>query len=167
MKRSTRQALDEAAPIGPTPYIPRDIDNELRDAVHRKVLIIVVGESTAGKSRAAFEAIRSQVPDHLLAVPSGREALAAVTTRLSESPRSVLWLDDLERYLGPGGLTPAMVASLTTRTGHNTLIVATMRTSEYERFTSRANTRDFSLDPWISTGMVFGSCQSDLAEMRV
>ncbi len=24
-----------------------------------------------------------------------------------------------------------------------------------------------SLDPWISTGMVLGSCQSDLVEMRV
>jgi tetratricopeptide (TPR) repeat protein len=128
----------EAAASGTTPYIPRDIDKELRDAVHRKALIVVVGESTAGKSRAAFEAIRSQTPDHLLAVPSGREALAAVTTRLSESRRFILWLDDLERFLGPGGLTPARVASLTTRTGHSTIIVATMRTSEYERFTARA-----------------------------
>jgi tetratricopeptide (TPR) repeat protein len=127
-----------AAMSGPTPYIPRDVDEELRGAVHREGLIVVVGESTAGKSRAAFEAMRSQAPDHLLAVPSGRESLAAVTTRLSESRRSILWLDDLERFLGPGGLTPAMVTSLTTRTGHSTVIVATMRTSEYERFTSRA-----------------------------
>ena len=127
-----------AAAKGPTPYIPRDVEEELRSAVQRESLIVVVGESTAGKSRAAFEAIRSQNPDHLLAVPSGRESLAAITSRLSESSRSILWLDDLERFLGPGGLTPAMVANLTTSTGHNIVLMATMRTSEYERFTARA-----------------------------
>lgn len=127
-----------AATDGLTPYIPREIDDELRDAVHRQGLIVVVGESTAGKSRAAFEAIRSQTPDYLLAVPSGRESLAAVTNRLSESRLSILWLDDLERFLGPGGLTPAMVSSLTKRTGQRNVIMATMRTSEWERFTPRA-----------------------------
>jgi tetratricopeptide (TPR) repeat protein len=123
---------------GLTPYLPRDIDEELRAAIHQDGLIVVVGESTAGKSRAAFEAIRSQAPDHLLAVPSGRESLADVMARLSEAHQSILWLDDLERFLGPGGLTPTMVDKLTTRTGHSTVIVATMRVSEYERFTSRA-----------------------------
>lgn len=121
-----------------TPYMPRDVDEELRSAVRREGLIVVVGESTAGKSRAAFEAVRSQAPDHLLAVPSGRESLATVTTRLSESRRSVLWLDDLERFLGPNGLTARMVSSLTKRTDHHNVIMATMRTSEWERFTSRA-----------------------------
>ncbi|CNF73540.1 tetratricopeptide repeat protein [Mycobacterium tuberculosis] len=127
-----------AALRGPTPYIPRDVDQELRDAVWGEGLIVVVGESTAGKSRAAFEAIRSQTPDHLLAVPSGRESLAAITSRLSELSRCTLWLDDLERFLGPGGLTPAMVASLTARAGHSTVLMATIRTAEYERFTARA-----------------------------
>ena len=125
---------------GRTPYIPRDVDEELRNAVRRDRLVVVVGESTAGKSRAAFEAIRAQSPDHLLAIPSGRESLAAVTAQLSQSRRSILWLDDLERFLGPGGLSPSMTANLTTRTSHNTVIVATMRTSEYEHFTSRAET---------------------------
>lgn len=135
----TRTSDPRQAPSsGPTPYIPRDVDEELRDAVRRDSLIVVVGESTAGKSRAAFEAIRAQFPDHLLAVPSGRDSLAVVTTRLAESRRSVLWLDDLERFLGPGGLSPAMVANLTIRTSHSTVIVATMRTSEYEHFSSRA-----------------------------
>ncbi|MEV6849893.1 tetratricopeptide repeat protein [Actinoplanes sp. NPDC051411] len=128
----------QTAASGSTPYIPRDVDDELRDAVRREGLIVVVGESTAGKSRAAFEAIRALTPDHLLAVPSGRESLAAVVARLSESRRAILWLDDLERFLGPAGLTPAAVANLTARTGHSIILVATMRTSEYERFTARA-----------------------------
>ncbi|MFI7069788.1 tetratricopeptide repeat protein [Micromonospora sediminicola] len=121
-----------------TLYMPRDVDDELHSAVRRESLIVVVGESTAGKSRAAFEAVRLEAPDHLLAVPSGRESLATVTNRLSETRRSVLWLDDLERFLGPNGLTASMVNSLTKRTGYNNVIMATMRTSEWERFTSRA-----------------------------
>lgn len=121
-----------------TSYIPRDIDKALREAIHREPLIVVVGESTAGKSRAAFEAIRAECPDHLLAVPSGRESLPAVAAQVTHSRRCVLWLDDLERFMGPGGLTLAMVASVTTSTRGHTTIVATLRTPEYERFTSRA-----------------------------
>jgi len=117
-------------------YIPRDVDDELRGAVRRGGFTVVVGESTAGKSRAAFEAMCSEIPDHLLAVPSGRESLAVIVASLSEARRSVLWLDDLERFLGPGGLTPAMLASLTAPAGSMTLL-ATMRTPEYDRFAAR------------------------------
>jgi len=117
-------------------YIPRDIDEELRSSVRRGGFTVVVGESTAGKSRAAFEAMRSEIPDHLLAVPSGRELLAVIVARLSDARRAALWLDDLERFLGPGGLTPAMLASLTAPTGGVTLL-ATMRTPEYDRFAAR------------------------------
>ncbi|MFD7340899.1 tetratricopeptide repeat protein [Streptomyces violascens] len=118
-------------------YIPREIDRELREAIHFGGLVVVVGESTAGKSRAAFEAIRAQAPDHLLAVPSSRDALATVTASLSETRRVVLWLDDLERFLGPGGLTPALVAGLATKPDREVILLGTMRTAEYERFASR------------------------------
>ena len=37
-------------------YIPRDIDNELRNQLANSSFVIVVGDSSAGKSRAAFEA---------------------------------------------------------------------------------------------------------------
>jgi len=117
-------------------YIPRDVDEELRGSVRRGGFTLLVGESTAGKSRAAFEAMRSELPDRLLAVPSGRESLAVIVARLSDARRAVLWLDDMERFLGPGGLTPAMLASLTAPTCDVTLL-ATMRTPEYNRFAAR------------------------------
>jgi tetratricopeptide (TPR) repeat protein len=120
-------------------YIPREVDPALREAIHSGGLVVVVGESTAGKSRAAFEAIRARAPDHLLAVPSSREALAAVAASLSEARRAVLWLDDLERFLGPGGLTPALVAALAAKPGREVILLGTMRTAEYERFASRAD----------------------------
>lgn len=119
-------------------YIPRHIDPELRAALFQAGMTVVVGESTAGKSRAAFEAMRSQRPDHLLAVPASREALGAVVESLSDVLHAVLWLDDLERFLGPGGLTPAIVDGLTTKSGREIVLLATMRTVEYERFTARS-----------------------------
>jgi hypothetical protein len=49
----------------------------------------------------------------------------------------VLWLDDLERYLGVGGLTWTDLADL------NTVVLATMRTQERERLSHRHDaTRD-------------------------
>jgi tetratricopeptide (TPR) repeat protein len=131
-------------------YIPRDVDDELRDAVRSGGFTLVVGESTAGKSRAAFEAMRLELPDHLLAVPSGRESLAVIVASLSEVRRSVLWLDDLERFLGPGGLTPAMLASLTAPVKPSMTVLATMRTSEYERFSARTEetVNDQDLSKW-------------------
>ena len=119
------------------PYIPREIDAQLGAAVRRGGVIVVVGESAAGKSRAAFESIRKHAADHVLATPASREGLVAVTAHLSDTRRAVLWLDDLERFLGPDGLTLATATSLTTRRGPEMVLLGTMRASEYERFTSR------------------------------
>lgn len=118
---------------GIPPYVPREIDQELRNSLGLGGLIVIMGESTAGKSRAALEALRVEVPECRLAAPTGREALATVVADLSESPRAVLWLDDLERFMGPGGMTPATVARLSRH-----ILLATMRRAEYDRYTARA-----------------------------
>jgi eukaryotic-like serine/threonine-protein kinase len=128
--------LGEAA-NGVPAYIPRDVDAELRSALRRGSFTVLVGESTAGKSRAAFEAMRSEVPDRLLAVPAGWESLAVVVTTLADRRPSVLWLDDLERFMGPTGLTPAMIADLTEPVDRDVIVLATMRASEYDRFAAR------------------------------
>jgi eukaryotic-like serine/threonine-protein kinase len=61
----------------------------------------------AGSGRGMAEAARAQLPDHVLAAPAGRDSITAVTAHLSQlRRRAVLWLDDLERFLGPGELTP-------------------------------------------------------------
>jgi hypothetical protein len=50
-------------------YVPRDIDAELRHALSGGGFVLLVGDSTAGKTRAAFEAMRAVLPDHVLIVP--------------------------------------------------------------------------------------------------
>ncbi|MEV8017758.1 tetratricopeptide repeat protein [Streptomyces sp. NPDC086554] len=131
----------EDVPSGALPrYIPRAVDEALREALRHERCVVVIGESTAGKTRAAYEAMRTELPGHRLAVPANRESLPALTAYLAQQGApSVLWLDDMERFLGLGGLTLATVAELSGdgRVGSGTTLLATMRTSEYERFTVR------------------------------
>ena len=89
--------------------MPRDVDGELQRRLAVSGFVLVVGDSTAGKSRAASEAI-AVLPDHVLVVPQNRESISVAIDKAAGTRRCVLWLDDLERYLGPGGLTRAGVA---------------------------------------------------------
>ncbi|WP_157847761.1 tetratricopeptide repeat protein [Streptomyces violens] len=117
-------------------YIPRSIDDELRTAVAREAFVLLVGESTAGKSRSAFEAMRAAIPSHHLAVPVDRTAvipLAEYVSRRAEP--AVLWLDDLECFLGSDALSPQLLSELTSRPG--VVVVATIRSSQHQRFTAR------------------------------
>jgi hypothetical protein len=69
--------------------------------------------------------------------PDGAHTLRAALTAAKVNRPSVLWLDDLERYLGVGGLTLTDLADL------NTVVLATMRTRERERLSHRHDaTRD-------------------------
>lgn len=87
------------------PYVRRDIHTELELAVARGGFVVVIGDSTAGKTRGAYEVLRASLPDHFLIAPAGREALETAASVVAEHKRCVMWLDDLERFLGPGGLT--------------------------------------------------------------
>lgn len=134
-----RRDTENVPSIALPPYIPRAVDKILREALRHERCVVVVGESAAGKTRAAYEAMRAEFPGHKLAVPVHRESLLPLAGHLTQSGPSVLWLDDLERFLGPGGLTSTILADLTDASSadRGTTLLATMRTTEYERFTAR------------------------------
>ncbi|HEX5494705.1 MAG TPA: tetratricopeptide repeat protein [Mycobacteriales bacterium] len=118
------------------PYVPRDADTRLRAAVAAGGLVLLVGESTAGKSRAAFEAVRVVCPDHRLVVPARPDAVADLRPVLAGARRAVVWLDDLERYLGPGGLDlTELTAWLANRDAGQVVVLATIRYRERQRYT--------------------------------
>jgi hypothetical protein len=51
------------------PYVPREMDGKLEDALKRKPFVLVVGPSKAVKSRTACEAVRKLAPSAPLVIP--------------------------------------------------------------------------------------------------
>src|ERR1700722_16314322 len=123
-------------------YVPRDVDARLRECLAAGGFVLLVGDSTAGKTRAAFEAMAATLPKNVLVCPSGREAGSVAVTQAAQTRRCVLWLDDLERFLGSGGLTAAQLGRLIIGAGHHRVILATLRAVEEARLADAAADAD-------------------------
>jgi TPR repeat protein len=118
------------------PYVMRDIDFEVRTKMLRACksggLVLLVGDSTAGKTRIAYEILLDVVPARRIFRPFDMSDLSSsLVTIISNRKDCVVWLDDLEQYLGPAGLTSPTVAYLK-RAG--VTVVATIRGEQYQRF---------------------------------
>jgi hypothetical protein len=120
-------------------FVQRTITGELLQALRQARFVVLVGESTAGKSRAAYELVQSELPGYRLVVPLRRESALTAAEVAAVTPRCVLWLDDLERFLGAGGLTGAAVRQVLEARGTERFIVATMRSEEYAGFSGRSS----------------------------
>jgi TPR repeat protein len=99
------------------PYVARDFDNELRARLRRSAvdggMVLLTGDSTSGKSRAAFEAVKSEMPEHQVFSPPHGADLRRLPDLLTSRPgRYLLWLDDLEGHLGRDGLQPDLLSAL-------------------------------------------------------
>jgi hypothetical protein len=102
----------------PPEYVPRDIDAaefgvraRVAASARRGGFVLLVGGSSVGKTRSAAEAVKAVLPEWWLVRPAGPAEVAT----LAEAPpaRTVVWLDELERYLdGEHGLTGAVVRAL-------------------------------------------------------
>ncbi|WP_435217983.1 tetratricopeptide repeat protein [Streptomyces sp. bgisy034] len=117
------------------PFIRRDRGPEVHDAITRGGFVLIVGESTAGKTRLAYEALRALRPNHPFACPTPT-GLPALLPAVRKERNCVVWLDDLERYLGGQGLTATVLAQLLGNGSRDVLVIATMRAHEYNQFLS-------------------------------
>jgi tetratricopeptide (TPR) repeat protein len=130
VRLGTHRTAPAEGESGPPAYIPRDLDGELRERLAAGGFVLLVGDSTAGKTRMAFEAMQATLPDHALIAPVGVDAIPAAISQAADARRCVLWLDDLGRFLGPGGISAAHVGRLLSGSGHHRVIVATIRAAE-------------------------------------
>ena len=102
----------------PPEYVPRDADDgefgvraKVAAAARRGGFVLLVGGSSVGKTRCAFEAVKELLPEWWLVHPAGPGEVAALAA--APVPLTVLWLDELQRYLdGEHGLTAAVVRAL-------------------------------------------------------
>ncbi|WP_431874092.1 tetratricopeptide repeat protein [Amycolatopsis sacchari] len=118
------------------PYIERDIDEELRttmsSAREHGGLVLLLGHSAAGKTRAAFEAMRVVLPEHRVAQPTRGTDLPIILETVARcDEQCVLWLDNLEQFLGDGALDQNMLAAFAR---HRVPVIATIRVRSYEIF---------------------------------
>jgi eukaryotic-like serine/threonine-protein kinase len=115
------------------PYIPRDIDPALRNALGGSGFVLVVGDAAAGKTRTAYEAMRAVLPDHVLIAPAGSgDCMAALSAARAER-NCVLWLDSMQRFLGADAITGRRIAELLAGARHHRVVIATLRATEETR----------------------------------
>ncbi|WP_194892795.1 tetratricopeptide repeat protein [Catenulispora pinisilvae] len=120
------------------PFVERDATPGIRADVRKGTgFVLVVGESTAGKTRAAYEAVRDLLPGYKLVFPVNRQSLAALIPEICHNRGVVVWLDDLDLYLGSGGLNVGMVQRMIDDPRRRIIIVATMSSNAHARFSAR------------------------------
>lgn len=117
-------------------YVRRDVDRALRDALSEGGFTLLVGDATAGKTRTAYEAMRTVLPGHVFIAPSSADGVSAAVAEAQRRQNCVLWLDDLQVFLSPGGgITRKDIAALVTGAGHRRVVLATMRAVDESRLT--------------------------------
>ncbi|GAA2767447.1 hypothetical protein GCM10010103_64890 [Streptomyces paradoxus] len=118
-------------------YVPRDFDADLNATLTATAaqggFILLLGGSSVGKTRALYEAIRAQLAEWWLLHPADPLAINALAE--APTPRTVLWLDEMQRYLNhPTGLSVGTLRQLITA---GTVVVATLWPHEYTMRTVR------------------------------
>ena len=114
-------------------YIVRDQHAAVVAQLRPGAFVLLIGDSGAGKSRLAFETLAATLPEHRLVAPE-RTAVTAAVDEVVTTKDAVLWLDDLENYLGSDtGLTTTAITRVLGGTGHRRLIMATVRLQELNR----------------------------------
>ncbi|NKI40226.1 dsDNA nuclease domain-containing protein [Streptomyces physcomitrii] len=109
-------------------YVSRSVDTELDEALSRGGFVVIEGNSAAGKSRTGYEGLRRNAEVlgwKAVVVPSSGQALRDLLTSGHDFSNSIVWLDDLEQFMGKGGVDAGLVRSLCAH--RSAAVLATMR----------------------------------------
>ena len=121
------------------PYIKRDQQDALEAAVGPGKAALVVGHSMSGKTRLAAEVVKRKFPETLLLPAESGKALRELFDGGLDPAGIVVWLDDLERFLGADGLTIGLLNRLT---DGGAIVAATIRVEQRERYRPGDTLRD-------------------------
>ena len=127
--------LDDVLPE----YVLRDVDDagsgvraKVAAAAKRGGFVLLVGGSSVGKTRCAVEAMKAVLPGWWLVHPVGPGEVAVLAPTLT--PRTVIWLDELQRYLGgEHGLTGPVIRTLL---NDSAVIIGTLWPDRYTTYTT-------------------------------
>ncbi|MCM2418996.1 hypothetical protein [Streptomyces sp. RKAG293] len=137
---------DEAGGFVLPKYIPRTHDEKLRHllrsiATSQRVEIIVLrGESCTGKTRSAYEAVLSCLPDWQLLFPKDSASLTAALDAGAIGAKTVLWLNEAQHYLsGEGSESSAAALRRRLEGAGPTVAILTLWPEHYRSLASDAS----------------------------
>jgi NB-ARC domain len=116
------------------PYIPREADERLDEMLAFSRFVLIVGDSAAGKSRTAFEAMRRRFCNRAIVIPARADSLGTLLNAGLEFHNAVVWLDDLDSYLGTETFTLVDLERLVGTEKQAVTVLATIRKAAYDRF---------------------------------
>ncbi|SEN21200.1 hypothetical protein SAMN05660976_07053 [Nonomuraea pusilla] len=138
------------------PYVPRDIDRTLDDLTLNGGLVVIEGNSAAGKTRCAFEALVRNKPKaswESVLIPADGKALRQVIDTGYNFRNMVVWLDDLEEYMSSDGLNENIARTLCPDGRNDVLLLCTLRSkAKLELFATRPETEGMRGDRLLSPG---------------
>jgi hypothetical protein len=137
-------------------YVARDVDPEVREAVAAAAaaggFVLLLGAAAAGKTRCLYEAVRAVAPTWRMLIPESASELTNLVVTGVPLGRTVVWLDDLESFLGPGGLTARLVRRLRADPSGPVILAATLFSTTYERLHARPTTHVSDLGRFAGSG---------------
>jgi tetratricopeptide (TPR) repeat protein len=113
------------------PYIHRDVEDQVRRYLADGRPVLLVGSSMVGKTKMAATLIQAILPARRVVIPDTREALASLDAADVVVRDSVIFLDDINRLIGSGGITDGALRHLVAA---DNIIIGTIRAGEYDRF---------------------------------
>jgi transcriptional regulator with XRE-family HTH domain len=127
-------------------YVPRPHDTQLRECLiaavgdgARPMLVVVQGTSCTGKTRTAYEALQHAVPhDFDLLSPVDAAGLLAALAGDLLGTRTVLWLNEAQKYLQGATGEAAAAALLRRLDGDGPLVVIACLWPESEKALTKA-----------------------------
>ncbi|MFE4682228.1 hypothetical protein ACFRNJ_15525 [Streptomyces sp. NPDC056721] len=154
----TSDSNPELSPTMPT-YVPRDIDLDLQAALRAAGaagggFILLIGPAASGKTRCAYEAIRATLPDWRMCLPTNSTQITDLVNAGTDLSRTVLWLDDTQRFIGPGKIGPRTVRQLLADPVNPTILIGTMWPGTYESLAGIPLISSADEDDWDSKDLL-------------
>ncbi|MGW8876663.1 tetratricopeptide repeat protein [Streptomyces mirabilis] len=128
-------------------YVPRDIDADLRTALEARSktggFVLLVGPAASGKTRCAYEAIRSALPHWRLFMPGDAATVTELVSSGTDLKHSVLWLNETQDFLtGPDRLKASTVRRLLADTARPVILIGTIWPTTYDQLRTPATSSD-------------------------
>ena len=142
----------EARNVGLTPYLERAHDVVLREHIARtatpggtSVFVLLVGDSTTGKSRALYEVLKGneQVRQWPVLRPADAHELNALLDEQRVNSKTILWLNETQKYLyGAAGEKAAHALSRVLEATSQVIVVGAMWSAYFEELARTGRSGD-------------------------